>query len=316
MPVNRREFVGLAGVAVPGIAALPSEMQSTAALTVRTGDDQDVTTPINVALANNSDVFLPAGTYRIDGTVLVPRHTRLTLAHGAILQRFRKHTDNQDAVISVLGNRAYLAGGRIITENDHPHGIVKLGHADATKDTRYNATQWYFGDCWIEGRQSPSNVAIWIPNAQAIHKSIAYANYFGFVQNVAIRRADIGVLLDEVANGHRFYGVFFSHLISAAWDLRGAYGNQIFGGFLHQSRDGIVAIRLRNTSNDRYHDSIHNSFFGFGIEPGGKKSSAYHIESRCRRNTLILQSNVGSTSVDENGDNFVSRHGGDWPVRA
>jgi len=262
---------------------------------------------------DGADVSLPAGEYRIDGTIIVPKHTRLTLTHGALLKRFAKHSGNTDAVVRVLGNRAWLSGGRIVTENSHPYGIVTLGHADSTKDTRYNATHWHFGDCWIEGRQAKGNVAIWIPNAQAAHKSIEYANYFGHVQNIAIRGSDIGVLLDEVSNAHRFYGVLFSHLISSAWELRGAYANQVFGGFLHQSRDGVVAIRLRNTSNDRYHDSIYNSFFGFGIEPGGDKSAAYQIESRCRRNTLILQNNSPGKVIDRNGDNFISRHGGNWP---
>lgn len=302
----------MAGAGAPALASGAALAQA-APSSLPTGDKQDVTRQLNDLLAQETDVYLAPGAYRVDGTVIVPKHTSLVLAHGATLKRFKRRSESQLAVIAVLGNRAYLSGGRIITENDHPEGIVKLGHFDATKNTRYTATQWQFRDCWIEGIKSPGNIGLWIPNSQAIHKTTDYANYYGFIQNVTIRYADIGILLDEVANGHRFFGVFFSHLISTAWDLKGAYGNQIFGGFLHQSSDGIVAIWLRNTSNDRYHDSVYNSFFGFGIEPGGAKSSAYHIESRCRRNTLVLQANVAGKSTDENGENFISRHGGNWP---
>ena len=33
-----------------------------------------------------------------------------------------------------------------------------------------------------------------------------------------------------------------------------------------------------------------------------------------RRNTLILQSNVAGRAIDDNGENFISRHGGNWPI--
>jgi hypothetical protein len=316
MPIDRRSFVTAAGLAVPAVATSAIATAAGHTVDIPDGDEEDATMAINYALAQHTDVAIPPGQFRVDGTIIVRKHRRLTLSHGTTLRRLATKTDNTEAILAVLGNRASFSGGRIITENDHPQGIVKLGHADATKDTRYTATQWYFGDCWLEGRKSPGNIGLWIPNSQTAYNNTDYANYYGYVQNVTIRGSDIGILLDEVANGHRFYGVFFSHLISAAWELRGAYGNQIFGGFLHQSEDGVVAIRLRNTSSEKYHDSVYNSFFGFGIEPGGSKSSAYHIESRCRRNTLFLQSNVAGKSVDENGDNVISRHGGDWPVGA
>ncbi|MGH7945566.1 MAG: hypothetical protein ACREF9_11210 [Opitutaceae bacterium] len=303
----------MSGLAAPAFASAEVAGQECITPEIPRGDDRDVTDTLNSALARSSEVWLPSGIYRVDGTVVVPKHTQLTMAHGAILQRFAKHTDNRGAVVALLGNRAYCSGGRIITQNDHPQGIVTLGHADASLEIRYNATNWYFANCAIEGRQSPGNIGLWVPSSQVAHRSTDFANYFGYVQNVSIQGADIGVLLDEVANAHRFFGILFSRLISTAWELRGAYGNQVFGGFLHKSRDGVVGIRLRNASNDQYHDSIYNSFLGFGIEPGGKKSTAYRIDSRCRMNTLILQSNVATKGIDENGNNFISRHGGSWP---
>ena len=313
MSIDRRAFLSSAGVGLP-LFSLASEAAAATRLDIDTGSQADMTPSINSALQQSPEVYLPNGQIRIDGTVDVPAHTRLVLAHGTLLKRLAKESDSKAPVVRLLGNRASLSGGRIATENDHPNGIVTLGHADRTTKTRYNATQWHFSDCWLEGVQRSGNVGIWIPNAQAEHLSAKYANYFGYVQNIAIRGADIGVLLDEVANAHRFFGVSFSHLISSAWDLRGAYGNQVIGGFLHQSSNGIVAIRLRNTNNEKYHDSVYNSFLGFGIEPGGGRSSAYHIDTKCRRNTLILQSNVAGASVDKNGENFISRHGGDWSV--
>lgn len=313
MRIDRRSFVSAAGLAIPSAVAAPTTGAFAHTVDVEEGSAHDATSAINRALVEHTDVVIPPGQFRIDGTVIVGKHRRLTLSHGTVLRRHADESDNQDALVAVLGNRASFSGGRIITENGHPKGIVKLGHADATTGIRYNATHWYFGDCSIEGRQDEGNVSLWIPNAQVAHKTTEFANYFGHVQNVAIRGGDIGVLLDEVSNAHRFYGVFMSHLISSAWELRGAYANQIFGGFLHQSKNGIVAIRLRNAVNERYHDAIYNSFFGFGIEPGGAKSAAYDIESNCRRNTLILQSNVSGKSIDRSGENVISRHGGDWP---
>ncbi|MEM7432700.1 MAG: hypothetical protein AAF351_12310 [Pseudomonadota bacterium] len=316
MTIDRRQFVGGAGFVLPGLAiagcASAAESGSSFVLSPP-ADRSDATDAINAALREHGSVILQNGEYRVDGTIRVDKHQYLSLAHNAVLRRVAKDTDNMDPVVVLTGNRARLVGGRIVTENDHPRGVLTLGHHSASKDVQYNATQWCLSDCSIEGRQAPRNVGIWVPNAQAAHRSGQYANYFGFVQNVGIKGADVGILLDEVANAHRFFGVFFSHMIGAAWELRGAYANQIFGGFLHLSRDGVTGVRLRNSTSDKYHDSVYNSFYGFGIEPGGKSSSAYDIESRCRRNTLFLQSNVTGKSVDRNGENLISRHGGHWP---
>ncbi len=267
----------------------------------------DSTEALNQALNQHKSVFVPDGTYRVDGTVEVKSNQSLILSHNATLKRFANHTKNTTAVVKVLGRRSRFSGGQIVTENNHPQGIVTLGHDSIKKSVGYNANDWYLGHTTLRGINSKDNVGIFIPSSQdARHPDPSASNFFGLVEAATVIGSDIGVKLTEVANAHRFVGVLFWNIGSIAWDLYGAYGNQIIGGFLHRSTDGVVGIRLRSSRSKNYHASMQNSFIGFGIEPGGKKSKGYLIDSDCRNNTLITQDNTYQAGKDEtDGKNFI-----------
>ena len=267
----------------------------------------DSTDALNQALAKHKSVFVPDGTYLIDGTVEIKSGQSLVLSHNATLKRSSSESKNTAAVVNVLGRRSRFFGGQIVTENNHPDGIVTLGHHSADKSVGYNANDWYFGHTTLRGVNAKNNVGIFIPNSQdARHPDPSASNYFGLVEAATVIGSDIGIKLTEVANAHRFLGVLFWNIGSIAWDMHGAYGNQVIGGFLHRSTDGVVGIRLRSSRSKNYHPSMQNSFIGFGIEPGGKKSKGYVIDSDCRNNTLITQDNTYQAGQDDTGGkNFV-----------
>lgn len=312
--MDRRSFMATAAVGTAATLA-PSELDTQLGVSVlKEGADPtnkgDSSNSINSALAKYRSVFVPHGTYRIGQPINITAGQSLTLAHNAVLQRSAKHSKSAEPVLRLLGRRSRFSGGQIVTENPHPQGIVTLGHESDDKSVSYNANDWYFGHTTIRGTNAPGNVGIWIPNSQdARHPDASASNYFGFIEDTTIIGADIGVLLTEVANAHRFFGVLFWNIGGAAWELRGAYGNQIIGGFLHRSKNGVVGIRLKSSRTKNYHPSMQNSFIGFGIEPGGRKSSGYSIDSDCKNNTLFVQDNTHKSGQDNNGQNYVMTQG-------
>ena len=312
--MDRRSFMATAAVGTAATLA-PSDLDTQLGVSaLKEGADpankNDSSASINNALKKYRSVFVPDGTYQIGVPINITAGQSLTLAHNAILQRSTKYSKSTEPVVRLLGRRSRFSGGQIVTENAHPQGVVTLGHESDDKSVNYNANDWYFGHTTIRGVNAPGNIGVWIPNSQdARHPDASASNYFGFVEDTTIIGADIGVLLTEVANAHRFFGVLFWNIGGAAWELRGAYGNQIIGGFLHRSKDGVVGIRLKSSRTKNYHPSMQNSFIGFGIEPGGKQSSGYSIESDCKNNTLFVQDNTHKQGQDKNGQNYVMSHG-------
>ncbi|MEM7280606.1 MAG: hypothetical protein AAF438_03080 [Pseudomonadota bacterium] len=309
--MDRRNFLAAAtATGVAGCFEKESGSQLGASATDAGADakaSNDSTDAINEALRKHRSVFVPDGNYRIDGTVEVRAAQKLTLAHNAVLQRYAKHSENTAPVVRVLGRRSHFFGGQIVTENPHPEGIVTLGHESLDKSVNYNANDWYFGHTTLRGTNAKDNVGIFVPSSQdARHPDPSASNFFGLIEAATVIGADVGVRLTEVANAHRFVGVLFWNIGSVAYEMFGAYGNQVIGGFLHRSTDGVVGIKLNSSRSKNFHSSIQNSFIGFGIEPGGKKSKGFIIEKDCRNNTLFVQDNTYRAGIDHSqGKNFL-----------
>ena len=268
------------------------------------GDDSKDDTPaFNAAIAAGNHVFVPAGLYSIGGLITLNGTTvngkHLELAGGAHLRKLTAQTANTDPLVHILGRNAKLSGGQITTENAHATGIIKVGHESTTvgpSDVLY---------CRVEGVdlfgvQTSGNFGIYMPSAQPV---TAKANFFNKIIDVNIKGFDLGVVCTNDSNAHTFVGVHFWLGITAAWALDNAVENQIFGGFLHTSTDGIIGIRLKNAC-------LYNSFHGFTIEPGGAASKGHDISSASTHNNLIYQNNAAGANVDGNYNNIIMSSGG------
>lgn len=186
---------------------------------------------------------------------------------GARFLRKSANSSSTDAIVLLRDSYSQWDGGIIETQNNHPNGIVQLGHENTTT-SNWNALYWKFQNVRLIGGQIAGNIGIYIPNSH-VALGISVANYFGAVENVSILNSDIGVFVPEISNAHYFSNVRFFNMISAAYRLRGAYGCSVFGGILHTSTNGVVGVQLLNRTVGTDHHSESNSFCGFAIEPGG-----------------------------------------------
>lgn len=264
----------------------------------------DSTSAIQACINANGTTIIPNGTYRIDGKLIV-HSGRAVQAHGeALLLRKSEETSNTDAIILLKDSYSRWDGGKIETQNNHPTGIVQLGHEN-TSTSDWNSLYWKMSNVNLTGQQVSGNVGIFVPSSQVTIGNRC-ANYFGAIENVSIYNSDVGVLLTEIANAHHFSNVSFWNMISAAYKLRGVYACSVFGGFLHTSSNGVVGVWLMNRTVGTDHHSEANNFYGFGVEPRGEASKGLVIESACTRNDINILDNTSGGSTIGNFNNNIN----------
>ncbi|EOG1409935.1 phage head-binding domain-containing protein [Proteus mirabilis] len=247
-----------------------------------------------------TDIWVPKGLYRVDEKIVTQAGKRIRFAKGARLIRLSKYSDNTDPVFILRGSYSESYGGEFITENDHPHGVVRLGHQDSNDNK--NALWWRFENPFIKGVQREGNIGIDITNAQ-VNIGTSSANYFGYVSNPIIHGSDEGIVLNEIANAHTIISPQLYRCVTSGISYYGAYANHVIGGFLHQSQNGVIGINLRNKRIESAHHSSNNQVDGFGIEPGGSLSKAIYIDSECTRNRINVMGNVAGGVVILNKKN-------------
>lgn len=265
------------------------------------GMDYDCTQAINAAIADEREVWAPPGIYRCDGKIIVTPGRSMRAAKGAWFKRFSASSNNTDAILLLKGDLASWYGGALQTENASGNGIVQLGHENDS--SQWNATRWRFTAADVLGVQAAGNVALYVPNSQTRYGT-AYANYLGLVDGVTIQGCDVGVYLTEMSNAHEFRSITFFAVKTAAYRLRGAYGNRVMGGFLHSGTNGVIAVWLQDKVSNGDHNSIYNCFIGFGAEPGGKASRGVVIEAGSGGNYIRGIYNVaGGNSIGSTSNN-------------
>ncbi|MDF7401183.1 phage head-binding domain-containing protein [Proteus mirabilis] len=247
-----------------------------------------------------TDIWVPKGLYRVDEKIVTQAGKRIRFEKGARLIRLSKYSDNTDPVFILRGSYSESYGGEFITENDHPHGVVRLGHQDSNDNK--NALWWRFENPFIKGVQREGNIGIDITNAQ-VNIGTSSANYFGYVSNPIIHGSDEGIVLNEIANAHTIISPQLYRCVTSGISYYGAYANHVIGGFLHQSQNGVIGINLRNKRIESAHHSSNNQVDGFGIEPGGSLSKAIYIDSECTRNRINVMGNVAGGVVILNKKN-------------
>jgi len=288
--VFERNLTGVVTVAMAG--ALP-------------GTAFDNSQAIMDAVTANGEAFAESfpEPYRVDYTVNVTGGNGLTLGDQAKLRRYSANSIETTPVLAVLGNYSRFSGGSLYTENDHPEGVVTLGHRDTS--STYNALNWRFTNCNVWGVQSAGNIGVRITSSQ-FNVGNSAANYFGTVTGIKINSADIGFQLTEIANAHIITDIQFWNCITSGLQLRGAYGNIIHGVFVHTGTNGIVGLQLLNQTIVGPHDCDSNLISGVGVEPRGAASRGLVIGSDCVRNTVTLFDNVAGGNSIGNPRNTVN----------
>lgn len=264
----------------------------------------DVSTAINNALAAAADeVYLPSGEYRVDTSIEIPAYKTLTLSPDAYLIRVPAAATTTP-VVYVLGIQAQLRGGNVTSQKASPNGIVVLGVKDSS-DNR-NAWWWRFMDCTVRGLSDAGNYAVVVPSGQVSH---AVANYFGTIENINIRNADIGLYFLELANAHNVSNIQYWGCRTACLKLQGAYANNIVNQFMHSgAASGVISVWIANKSVGSQ-ESIQNCITNFTAETNGALDKGVVIGSNCTKNTVIGNDNVAGGNTFSNRDNFVMLRG-------
>lgn len=270
--------------------------------------DLDATAAIQSALDKGvGEVAIPPGTYRVDGTIVVPASTNLNL-EGVLLKR---HADavSTEPILHLKYSRATVTGGCLLSEKNHPNGIIVVGHLDIT--STWNSDNCKVNSPAIRGVQASGNVAIKVMSSQPVLGD-NYSSYFHTITTPDIRGCDIGILFTEKANGCDVIAPHFWDCITAAVCFRGAYANTLLGGFLHTSTNGVVGVLFQNHAGQTYstHHSDGNIVSGFKVEPGGAASKGVHIENLCENNFIEILGNCAGGNTILNANNTVfSRYG-------
>lgn len=246
------------------------------------------------------DCVLPAGTYRIDGSIYIRNGRKLKLSKGAILRRVSA-ASSTDPVVYVSGQGSELQGGAVITEKASPNGVVVCGH-ETLASSGY-VGYWRLQDCEIRGVRTAGNYGVVILNSQSVPVASS-ANYFGLISRINIREFGVAILIAEMANAHYLEWINVEGVVTSALDLRGCYGN-VVNGIWHNTPNtsGAYTIRLLNKTSGSQ-DTVRNTMVNVHTEPGPGCKGVYQESNAVLYN--CIQGNINVSAADVWVENSVT----------
>jgi hypothetical protein len=169
----------------------------------------DSTTSIQTALNENAQVYVPYGTYRIDGMITLAGGKSLNL-NGTLIRK-AAHSASTSPVVQIRGNYNAIIGSGpgvsvIQSENDSPNGVLLYGVEDPTSD--YNASRWQnVTDLRIVGNTTlnSSNKVLCLQSSQPY---IGGALYAGVFSNLHLFNGYYLIYLGPIANANNFDNIW------------------------------------------------------------------------------------------------------------
>jgi len=245
----------------------------------------DSTQAIQDAIDANNVIYIPAGEYRCDTSIICEssysNRKLVTMTSDTKLIRKSASSAATGPVLEFIGNYGHFDGGfgEIESENDSPRGVVVLGQRDTNTLSIGNGLFWSFSNCDVRCKDyqagptptAGQTIGVYIPSAYPF-KGANYANYYGTVSNVRVFRASTSYWLTDGSNAHTFVNCAVEYFWHYAWRLNGAYGNTIYGGFVNACyQNGGTVVYLGNKEfpaapNAATHQSNNNNIFGITIE--------------------------------------------------
>lgn len=261
----------------------------------------DNTALLNQAILSQRHTVIPAGDWRIDGTVLVSAGKVLEFASGARLTKLSGVTVNTDAILQQCGNYSEIINADLLQTTDSPNGIYRIGarHED---DISQDNLWWKSLYPKVVGANIAGSKGLVLDSSQ--WKAGGKANYFGHIMRPILQQTDDLLWIREICNSHTIIDPQFYRPRSYALRLEGAYDNKVFGGFVHTAAPGATAlfgIGLLQRTRGANHHSIDNQIIGMGIEPGLTTSRALNIEADCRRNKVLVSASVAGVGFSPAG---------------
>ncbi len=143
-------------------------------------------------------VIVPPGTYRIDGSLEV--FYQLHILPGATLVRTKKLSDSIEPLIFLSNREASLiGGGRVVSENDSPRGVVSVGSRDLANKRQVTLTR--IDGIKIQGAGTTDSVGLNLDSLEPVTGDGTGANYMGSFSNIVIQNVGTGVRIGKLCNG-------------------------------------------------------------------------------------------------------------------
>lgn len=245
--------------------------------------NNDNTAVFQKAFKSKKKVFIPTGTYRLDGMVSIKASVHIEA--GTTIIRKAKLSNSTEPMFWLNTSYASLIGEdksvKIISENISPNGVIKIGHLNAS-DTKSNINFCEIRNLFIKGSAKENlknNTGILIFNSQG-NGSIK-SSYFHTLRNLIVQQFNTGIHLKGLANANSISGIVFNRVGKSNDDyaiiIDGAMENRIYDVFHHHSKNAntIIIRDFKHEISGQSITPVFNDIFGVVSEPGGAKSRCF-----------------------------------------
>jgi len=274
---------------------------------------EDSTAAVQNAVNSGRHVFVPTGTYRIDGTIVFSDNQSMELGQKAFLTRKSADSSNTDPVVWVRGSSVAIYGSGMTncgfsSGNRAPYGVLRIGFANmkfdpnpqpnVTYNSFHNFRVWgatLYGPTTLDPETGQPDSCIFICNPQFFGRAV----YFQDISGIHMRGANIGLWLCGWANGNtisNIHGVFLGNTSTAPYNCfiydNGSLDNTISNSFFHASPNS-QGLRVEKFDNTAEGGSVHRQFAtsyrGMVFEQGGSGA-------------------LGLVAIDTDGSFYEIRH--------
>ena len=263
----------------------------------------DDTAAIQAALDAHDNVFVPAGTHRCDGTIVIAQNK--TLVVEGSLYRLSAYSASTRPVVKLFGNYAALFGygvGSVVgSQNDSPNGVVLWGAEDPTTEytgfrfaTVHNLRIIAFGPTGSSKGLALQNSQYWIGGAL----------YDGHFSNLHIRNAKTSIYLNRISNANTFNNI-------NAWNTElSIHCDGVSGGlvtdcnFSNLFTDGSSSVHQYGVLATF---TLHTNFVNMNGEAGAGRLA--NIDNTCSRITFIGVDNHSLPPIFNAAFSFYTTNG-------
>ena len=204
----------------------------------------DDTEAFAFGLAAHPTLRVPAGTYRVDGTIALPQQRELILDAGAVLLRYNSTLDgavNSDPIVRFDSHSAALSGsGSLVSQVASPRGIVNFGPHNLTyraSNIEYNRLSGVLisgAGCSYDAHGEDTDVSVRGSRGVCFDSGEALGGggscYQNAVRDVTVVDVDTGVYFGQEANANSASGVMFYRIGQYSYLFNHNSENTIQGG--------------------------------------------------------------------------------------
>ena len=286
-----------------------------------TGVCPDATAAFERALGNTSTgaIYVPKGTFRIDGTVTLGPMQHLVMEGGTLTRT--NHTSNTDPVVRLLQSAKMTGQGSVTSRLASPRGVINIG--PTSLHDGYNCEFNLLDGIYVSGpgptaadgtkldehwNTSTGSIGICLDSAQPFATKGHYGGccYQNVVRGGHIGGVSIGVYLGDEANGNQVKDIMMNQIGKYGYFLVNASENYVSGGFISGGPVNMTVIKSI--------DSMFNNFHSVSAEPG-PGSQYFDFKGKpglSMWNTVIGHDNTYDLGMEcwSNKDNYAAGHAG------